>query len=140
MNEQKISLIVRHIAGSKKGQVEKFSVESTPEIRIGRGVENNVSFDPVKEDTISRDHCRIIQDSINPEHFFISDSHSKNGTFVNDARTAGKTELFAGDIVKLGKEGPSFEFDLDPRPQSHIKKNPCYRPNCGKRNEDAYCY
>lgn len=135
MNEQKISLIVRHIAGSKKGQVEKFSVESTPEIRIGRGMENNVSFDPVKEDTISRDHCRIIQDSTNPEHFFISDSHSKNGTFVNDVRTVGKTELFAGDIVKLGKEGPSFEFDLDPRPQSHIKKTRVIDPIVAKETK-----
>ena len=122
MNEQKISLLIRHIAGSKKGQVENFSVENTPEIRIGRGLDNNVSFDPVKEDTISRDHCRIIQDSTNPERFFIYDSQSKNGTFVNDVLTTGRTELFAGDIIKLGKEGPSFEFDLDPRPQSHIKK------------------
>ncbi len=122
MKEQNISLLIRHIAGSKKGQVEKFSVANIPEIRIGRGLENNVSFDPVKEDTISRDHCRIIQDSINPERFFLTDSQSKNGTFVNDVKTTGKTELFAGDIVKLGKEGPSFEFDLDPRPQSHIKK------------------
>ncbi len=122
MNEQNISLLIRHIAGSKKGQVEKFSLENNPEIRIGRGLENNVSFDPVKEDTISRDHCRIIQDSTNRERFYITDSQSKNGTFINEIRTAGKTELFAGDIVKLGKDGPSFEFDLDPRPQSHIKK------------------
>ena len=122
MNDQKISLLIRHIAGSKKGQVEKFSVATISEIRIGRGTDNNVSFDPNLEDTISRDHCRIIQDNSNPERFFISDSQSKNGTFVNNIQIAGKTELFAGDIIKLGKEGPSFEFDLDPRPQSHIKK------------------
>lgn len=135
MNEQKISLLIRHIAGSKKGEVEKFSVENTPEIRIGRGLENHVSFDPVKEDTISRDHCRIIQDSTNREHFYISDSHSKNGTFVNDVSIAGKTELFAGDIVKLGKEGPSFEFDLDPRPQSHIKKTRIIDPIVAKETK-----
>lgn len=122
MNEQKISVLIRHIAGSKKGQVEKFEVANTPEIKIGRGLENNVGFDPVKEDTISRNHCSIVQDGANPERFYISDSQSKNGTFVNDSLIIGKTELFAGDIVKLGKEGPSFEFDLDPRPQSHIKK------------------
>lgn len=135
MNEQNISLLIRHIAGSKKGQVEKFSVASTPEIRIGRGLDNNVSFDPVKEDTISRDHCRIIQDSTNPERFFIYDSQSKNGTFVNDALTTGRTELFAGDIVKLGKEGPSFEFDLDPRPQSHIKKTRVIDPIVAKETK-----
>ncbi|MDC8001922.1 trypsin-like peptidase domain-containing protein [Aequorivita todarodis] len=128
-------MLIRHIAGSKKGEVEKFSVENTPEIRIGRGLENHVSFDPVKEDTISRDHCRIIQDSTNREHFYISDSHSKNGTFVNDVSIAGKTELFAGDIVKLGKEGPSFEFDLDPRPQSHIKKTRIIDPIVAKETK-----
>ncbi|WP_179344905.1 trypsin-like peptidase domain-containing protein [Winogradskyella ursingii] len=135
MDEQKISLLIRHIGGSKKGQVEKFSVDDISEIKIGRGLDNNVSYDPVKEDTISRDHCRIIQDNTNPEHFFISDSHSKNGTFVNDQRTTGKTELFAGDIVKLGKEGPSFEFDLDPRPQSHIKKTRVIDPILAKETK-----
>ena len=135
MSDQKISLLIRHLAGSKKGQVEKFTVSSTPVIRIGRGMENNVTFDPVKEDTISRDHCRIVQDSTNPERFVISDSHSKNGTFVNDLLTVGKTELFAGDIVKLGKEGPSFEFDLDPRPQSHIKKTRIIDPIVAKETK-----
>lgn len=135
MNEQKISLLIRHITGSKKGQVEKFSVENNPEIRIGRGLENNVSFDPVKEDTISRDHCRIIQDSTNSERFFIYDSQSKNGTYVNDVLTTGRTELFAGDIVKLGKDGPSFEFDLDPRPQSHIKKTRIIDPIVAKETK-----
>lgn len=135
MNEQKISLLIRHITGSKKGQVEKFSVENNPEIRIGRGLENNVSFDPVKEDTISRDHCRIIQDSTNSERFFIYDSQSKNGTYANDVLTTGRTELFAGDIVKLGKDGPSFEFDLDPRPKSHIKKTRVIDPIVAKETK-----
>ncbi|HLT50012.1 MAG TPA: trypsin-like peptidase domain-containing protein [Aequorivita sp.] len=128
-------MLIRHITGSKKGQVEKFSVENNPEIRIGRGLENNVSFDPVKEDTISRDHCRIIQDSTNSERFFIYDSQSKNGTYVNDVLTTGRTELFAGDIVKLGKDGPSFEFDLDPRPQSHIKKTRVIDPIVAKETK-----
>ncbi len=135
MNEQKISLLIRHITGSKKGQVEKFSVADTPEIRIGRGLENDVSFDPIKEDTISRDHCRITQDSTNAERFFISDSKSKNGTFINEVRTSGETELFVGDIVKLGKEGPSFEFDLEPRPKSHIKKTRVIDPVVAKETK-----
>lgn len=135
MNEQKISLLIRHITGSKKGQVEKFSVADTPEIRIGRGLENDVSFDPIKEDTISRDHCRITQDSTNAERFFISDSKSKNGTFINEVRTSGETELFVGDIVTLGKEGPSFEFDLEPRPKSHIKKTRVIDPVVAKETK-----
>lgn len=122
MKEQEISFVIRHVTGSKKGQIEKFSIKNTPEIRIGRGLDSDVSYDPVKEDTISRDHCRIIRDSTDPERIFILDSKSKNGTFVNNLPITNRTELFVGDIVKLGKEGPSFEFDLDPRPESHIKK------------------
>lgn len=121
MNNQANFLLIRHIAGSKKGQVESFTISKNLEVKIGRGLDNDVSFDPVKEDTISRNHCHISQDSENPERFFISDSQSKNGTFVNEVLITKKTELFAGDIIKLGKEGPSFKFDLDPRPKLHIK-------------------
>ena len=135
MNDQNISLLIRHLAGSKKGQVEKFSAANNPEIRIGRGPENNVNFDPLKEDTISRDHCRIAIDSANMERVHITDSQSKNGTFVNDVRISGKTELFAGDIIKLGKDGPSFEFDLDPRPVSHFKKTRIIDPMLAKETK-----
>lgn len=135
MNEQNLSFLIRHISGSKKGQLEKFTVVDHHEIRIGRGSENDVSFDPIKEDTISRDHCRISHDIQEPEHFFISDSQSKNGTFVNEIRTTGKTEIFVGDIIKLGKEGPSFEFDLDPRPMSHIKKTRIIDSNAVKETK-----
>src|SRR5690606_23825743 len=83
---------------------------------------NQVTYDPVKEDTISREHCRIVQDTNKPEVFMVIDSNSKNGTFVNGIRINEKTEIFAGDIVMLGKDGPSFEFDLDPRPAYHVKK------------------
>ncbi len=122
MNQQTTTLIIRHIAGSKKGQVEKFPLTGSTDIRIGRGLNNDVSFDPVKEDTISREHCRIVQDNIQSEQFTVIDCQSKNGTFVNDKMITEKTEIFSGDIIKLGKEGPVIEFDLDPRPASHVKK------------------
>ncbi|HTN47348.1 MAG TPA: trypsin-like peptidase domain-containing protein [Flavipsychrobacter sp.] len=121
MNQQ-TSLIVRHIAGSKKGQVEKFPLTGATDIRIGRGLNNDVSYDPVKEDTISREHCRIVQDTVHTEQFTVIDCQSKNGTYVNDMKITEKTEIFAGDVIKLGKDGPAFEFDLDPRPASHVKK------------------
>jgi len=119
---QQISLLVRHIAGSKKGQVETFTLSGTTELHIGRGLNNEVSYDPVKEDTISREHCRIQQNPNAPDQFTIHDCQSKNGTYVNDVKISEAKELFVGDIVKLGKEGPAFEFDLDPRPESHLKK------------------
>lgn len=122
MDQSTQTLIIRHIAGSKKGQTEKFTLTGTTDIRIGRGLNNDVSFDPVKEDTISREHCRIVQDTIHPEQFTVIDCQSKNGTFVNDKRITEKTEIYAGDVIKLGNDGPVIEFDLDPRPASHVKK------------------
>jgi serine protease Do len=115
-------VLIRHIAGSKKGQTEKFTVTNDLDIRIGRGPDNNVSFDPVKEDTISREHCRIRRNIMAPDTYELIDSQSRNGTFVNDKKITEKTVIFAGDIISLGKEGPSMEFDLDPRPASHVKK------------------
>ncbi|MEP6845583.1 MAG: trypsin-like peptidase domain-containing protein [Panacibacter sp.] len=116
------TLIIRHVAGSKKGEVEKFPVNARINLRVGRGPNNDISFDPVKEDTISREHCRIVQDEINTDEYLVIDCQSKNGTYVNDRLITEKTKVTAGDIIKLGKEGPVLEFDLDPRPASHVKK------------------
>lgn len=116
------TMIIRHIAGSKQGQTEKFPVSTRMDIRIGRGPNNDISFDPVKEDTISREHCRIVQDEANADDYLVIDCQSKNGTFVNDKIITEKTKITAGDIIKLGKDGPILEFDLDPRPSSHVKK------------------
>lgn len=117
-----LTVIIRHTGGSKKGQIEKFPVGNDLNIRIGRGPDNNVSFDPVKEDTISREHCIIRLENFTTDTFQIIDSQSRNGTFVNGKRITEKTTIFAGDTISLGKEGPSMEFDVDPRPASHVKK------------------
>ena len=116
------TVLIRHTAGSKKGQTEKFPVTNDLDIRIGRGPDNNVSYDPVKEDTISREHCRIRRNVLIPDTYELIDSQSRNGTFVNDKKITEKTVIFAGDIISLGKDGPAMEFDLDPRPVSHVKK------------------
>lgn len=115
-------VIIRHTSGSKKGQTEKFPLSNDFTIRIGRGPDNNVSFDPIKEDTISRQHCIIQLTNVASDTFEITDSQSRNGTYVNGKRISEKTTIFAGDNISLGKDGPSMEFDLDPRPASHVKK------------------
>lgn len=123
MNEQNTptTVIIRHLSGSRTGQTEKFPAADKPEIRVGRGGGNDISFDPLKEDTISREHCRILRDAYQADEYTIVDSQSKNGTYVNDRMITEKTRIIAGDVIRLGKEGPSFEFDLDPRPVSHVK-------------------
>jgi serine protease Do len=122
MSEQaQTTILFRHTDGPKKGQTEKFTAAPDMEIRIGRGPTNQVAFDPAI-DTISRDHCSIKVNSSVPDTYEITDLKSKNGTYVNGKSITEKIALVAGDIIKLGKEGPTIEFDLDPRPASHIKK------------------
>lgn len=120
-NQNQTTIIIRHTEGSLKGKVEKFVVHNQLEIRIGRGDANTIAFD-LSEDAISREHCRIKVNPLLPDTYEITDLQSKNGTFVNGKALTEKTILMAGDIIRLGKDGPSLEFDLDPKPVSHIKK------------------
>lgn len=120
-NQNPTTVIIRHTEGPKKGKVEKFAVNNQLEIRIGRGDANTIAFD-LAEDAISREHCRIKVNPLLPDTYEITDLQSKNGTYVNGKAITEKTVLMAGDSIRLGKEGPSLEFDLDPKPVSHIKK------------------
>lgn len=122
MNPQNpVSIIIRFTGGPQQGISKKFPVTENLTIKIGRGENNDIAFD-ANEDIISREHCVI---KTNPDRFDtyeITDLGSKNGTFVNGNAIKGKTVLIAGDQIQLGKNGPSLEFDLDPRPASHIRK------------------
>ncbi len=115
------NILLRHIDGNKAGQIEKFIVTNDLEIKIGRGQANNIAYD-LADDSISREHCRIKVNSLLPDTYEITDLQSKNGTFVNGKAITEKTVLFAGDVIRLGKDGPTLEFDLDPKPVSHIKQ------------------
>ncbi len=115
------TILIRHMDGTKAGQVDKFTSAPDFEIRIGRGQSNNIAYE-LSDDSISREHCRIKVNPLLPDTYEITDLQSKNGTFVNGKAITEKTTLFANDIIRLGKEGPSLEFDLDPKPASHIKK------------------
>lgn len=121
MSNSTTTILLRHVDGPKAGQVEKFTATADLEIRIGRGQSNNVAYD-LSIDSISREHCRIKVNGQVPDTYEITDLQSKNGTFVNGKAITEKTVLFADDIIRLGKDGPSIQFDLDPKPVSHIKK------------------
>lgn len=119
--QQPVSVIIRFTGGSQKGITKKFIVKDDLAIKIGRGESNDIAFDP-NDDIVSREHCIITVNASIPDAFEITDLRSKNGTYVNGKAITEKTTLTAGDSIKLGKEGPSLDFDLDPRPASHIKK------------------
>ncbi len=104
---------IRYKEGIKANQTESFDF-ALPELRIGRDPDSEIRFDPERELAVSRQHARIVRQ---PDgRVTIEDNNSRNGLFVNNRRVSGTTELRPGDEVKLGKNGPAFVFDLDPRP------------------------
>jgi len=104
---------IKYKGGTKANQTETFDF-ALPELRIGRDPESDIRFDPERELMVSRQHARIVRQ---PDgRITIEDSGSRNGLYVNGRRVSGGAELSPGDEVKLGNNGPSFIFDLDPRP------------------------
>lgn len=118
---QPISIIIRFTGGIRNGVTKKFQVTEHLSIKIGRGENNDIPFD-LSEDIVSREHCVIKKNPDLFDTYEITDLGSKNGTYVNGKAIARATGLIAGDQIQLGKNGPSLEFDLDPRPASHIRK------------------
>lgn len=120
-NQNPTTILIRHVDGQNKGKTEKFTVTPNLNITIGRGDANHIAFDPAN-DIISRQHCHIKVNPAGPDTYEITDLQSKNGTYVNEHIITATTPLKAGDTIRLGKEGPLLEFDLDPKPIANIKK------------------
>ena len=104
---------VKNVLFKKIGGSEVFSLKYEPKmkLKIGRAIDNDINIEQ-DADSVSRYHAEII---INDLHFEIKDLNSTNGTFVNGIKIK-EQDLMPGDKVQLGKSGPEFKFDLDPRP------------------------
>jgi serine protease Do len=108
-------VVIRHLSGSKTNQVEQVPLKDLREITLGRDAGCTVAFDR-RDDVVSRRHAVIrIDDGSNPV-FRIADLGSSNGTFLNGGAISGEVELSPEDVVELGKGGPKFSFDVQPRP------------------------
>jgi serine protease Do len=109
-------IIIRHLRGSKTNQVEQIPLKDLHEITLGRDSSSTVAFDPRRDDVVSRQHAVIrIAGGDNPV-FRISDLGSSNGTFLNGESISSEVQLSPEDVVELGKGGPKFSFDVQPRP------------------------
>lgn len=108
--------VIKHISGSKSNQVEEFDFNKS-ELSIGRAADCDIQFDPERDVLVSREHGKIVKDPQNPLSFKVVDNNSRNGIFVNKNRVKSAIKLEPGDIVQLGNNGPSFSFDIYPRPQ-----------------------
>lgn len=109
-------IVIRHLSGSKVNQVEIFPLETTGELTLGRDPASAIAFGGGSDDLVSRRHARITVQHEPELRFQLADLGSSNGTFVNEAAIAREVELMPGDTVQLGSGGPSFVFDVEPRP------------------------
>lgn len=66
---------------------------------IGRAKRNDIV---IPDDlTVSREHCVILR---RKEGWFISDTGSKTGTFVNGEQTQGRVPIYINDEIRIGKD------------------------------------
>ncbi|NND32529.1 MAG: FHA domain-containing protein [Saprospiraceae bacterium] len=118
MKKEIKKIIIKHVEGSKANQVEELSFENLEKITLGRDSSNQIQFDPELDSMVSRKHAVITWSDF--ENFSIEDISSTNGLYVNGSKLTQPTELTAGDTVQLGLHGPTFVFELNPRPESHM--------------------
>lgn len=98
--------------------------ERTPilywENSIGRGKGNDVN---IEDPTVSRDHCVLLR---RKEGWFIKDTGSKSGTFVNGKIAQGRTKVFIDDEISVGSSSYVFrrgeEYDDDVESSSYFLK------------------
>src|SRR5512147_797878 len=109
-------VLIKHSTGSKANRIEQFSIDSSEDISLGRDSTAMVTYDPERDDLVSRRHALIRTKKDGELSFTIEDLQSRNGTFVNRERLTGERELLPGDVVELGAGGPTFTFDVEPRP------------------------
>lgn len=92
---------------------------------IGRGKANDIVID---HPTVSRDHCVLLR---RKEGWFVSDTGSTGGTFVNGERTVGRTQVLIDDVITIGRTDYTFkrgdEFQQELKSDRFFKK-PSQKP------------
>lgn len=71
-------------------------------LTVGRGGSCNLIFDPNSENMVSTKHAYL---ELKPDGFYVVDTQSTNGTFVNGNRVQ-IVKLNSGDSIQFGKNGP----------------------------------
>ncbi|MDX1384165.1 MAG: FHA domain-containing protein [Thermoanaerobaculia bacterium] len=115
----KRKLILRHLTGSRSGDVEERAIDQAIEVELGRYPGVDIRFDDT-DDLVSRQHARLSVVDGDPPSLEVTDLASSNGTFVNKQRLSSSMTVRPGDVLQLGAGGPELEIDLDPRPQAAL--------------------
>jgi soluble lytic murein transglycosylase-like protein len=96
-----------HLSGSLMGTA---STSPKAVIRIGRGADCDVRFDPRRDGRVSTHHAEIRFDNGN---YLVVDTGSSNGTLVN-GKMVRQQKLRSGDKIVFGAQGgPEVRFEID---------------------------
>ncbi len=106
-------LFIRHISGSRASEVDDVDVGVHRELILGRAASAAVRFDPTEDRSVGRFHARIIPTGRDEMPLILSDLMSVNGTYLNGVRLTAAVPLKAGDVVRLGLDGPELEIQID---------------------------
>jgi S1-C subfamily serine protease/pSer/pThr/pTyr-binding forkhead associated (FHA) protein len=112
---RQLKVTIKTLSGSGSGAEKVLEVSGGEVLSMGRDPASKIPFDP-NDDIVSREHASISLDANDPAYLALTDTKSRNGTFVNGKRISGSVRLQPGDRVQLGAGGPEFSVDTDPRP------------------------
>lgn len=115
-------IILRHLTGSKRNLEERIELNQFQELSIGRSPSSDIRYNADSDDLVSGQHARIVRDAASPSVFMLTDLGSRNGTFVNKQRVTSPVRVMPGDLIQFGAGGPELEFDVEPRPESLLKR------------------
>ncbi len=107
-------IVLKHLSGSKTGQVEEFPLSQYNEVTIGRDPASNLVSFAETDAMVGRQHLKLTRSAANPPQIFVTDLNSRNGTFVNGHRVTGTVALRAGDVLQCGNGGPELQFNYYP--------------------------
>ncbi len=75
----------------------------------------------LKNRVVSNRHCCI---KMEPDgRWTLEDLHSTNGTWLGDSRLGSRKVLSSGDVISLGRHGPSFVVELPAPPDATLAED-----------------
>lgn len=101
------SITVTHLSGSRRTAVETYS--RLP-LRIGRGDDCQLRFDPDQDLQVSALHAEILEGS---GGLVVKDLGSKNGLSLNGERVEGEVTLPNRGVLEIGQGGPRVQVAFE---------------------------
>lgn len=101
-----VTLTFHHQTGGRATQIDVVPVGAHRELILGRSPSAAIRFHATADRAVGRHHARLTC-STSSTTILLADLESRNGTFVNGTRVVASVPICSGDIVQLGREGPT---------------------------------